>query len=59
VTTPIDESTLDVLLRVAGLAPPEECRLGILANLALLAHHGVILRRIDNRFEDLAELIAP
>jgi hypothetical protein len=31
------EATLDVLLRVAGLSPPEECRAGIMANLALLS----------------------
>ena len=58
-TATIDEATLDVLLRVAGLAPPMECRPGILANLGLLAQHGAILRRLDDPREDPAELIAP
>lgn len=55
----IDGATLDVLLRVAGLAPPQECRAGMMANLALLAHHGAHLREIDKPMEDPAELIAP
>jgi hypothetical protein len=55
----MDEATLDVLLRVAGLAPPDECRAGIMANLALLAAHGAHLREIDVCMEDPAELIAP
>ncbi|WCT77034.1 hypothetical protein [Novosphingobium humi] len=55
----IDGATLDVLLRVAGLAPPQECRAGIMANLALLARHGAHLREIDKPMEDPAELIAP
>ncbi|WDF73136.1 hypothetical protein [Novosphingobium sp. KACC 22771] len=55
----IDEATLDVLLRVAGLAPPPECRAGIMANLALLARHGAHLREIDDCLVDPAELIAP
>jgi hypothetical protein len=55
----IDGATLDALLRVAGLAPPEECREGIMANLALLAAHGAHLREIDDAMADPAELIAP
>jgi len=58
-TATIDEATLDVLLRVADLAPPAQCRPGILANLALLARHGAILRRLDDPCEDPAELIQP
>ena len=55
----VDEATLDVLLRVAGLAPPGECRAGVMANLALLAHHAAHLRSLDDPMEDPAELIAP
>lgn len=55
----MDEATLDVLLRVAGLSPPEECRAGIMANLALLAGHAAHFRTIDDPMEDPAELIAP
>ncbi len=55
----VDEATLDVLLRVAGLAPPEECRAGIMANLALLARHEAVFRELDDPHADPAELIAP
>lgn len=55
----IDEATLDVLLRVAGLSPPQECRAGIMANLALLSTHAAHFRRLDNPMEDPAELITP
>jgi hypothetical protein len=57
--TSVDEATLDVALRLADLAPPPECRAGVLANLALLAHHAAILRRLDDPHTDPAELIAP
>jgi hypothetical protein len=39
-STSVDEATLDAALRLADLAPPGRCRAGLLANLALLAHHG-------------------
>lgn len=55
----VDDMTLDVLLRVAGLAPPSECRAGIMANLALLAQHAAHFRAMDDPMEDPAELIAP
>ena len=55
----IEEATLDVLLRVAGLAPPDACRAGIMANLALLAGHAAHFRAIDDPMEDPAELIVP
>jgi hypothetical protein len=50
---------LDLLLKLAGLAPPPECHAGILANLALLAQHGAVLRGLDDAFVDPAELIEP
>jgi hypothetical protein len=54
-----DEVELDLLLKLAGLAPPPECHAGILANLALLAQHGAMLRGLDDAFVDPAELIEP
>ena len=59
VPAPITETELDVLLRVAGLAVPQECRAGIFANLGLLAGHAANFRRMDEPREDLAELIVP
>lgn len=55
----IEGATLDVLLRVANLSPPEECRAGIMANLALLSSHAANFRGLDDPMEDPAELIQP
>jgi hypothetical protein len=56
---PVSEGELEVLLKVAGLSPPEECLGGIMANLALLAQHEAIFRAADDPHGDVAELIAP
>jgi hypothetical protein len=56
---PVDDATLDIVLAFAGLNPPEECRAGILANLALLRQHGDNLRLLDDPATDPAEMIAP
>jgi len=56
---PVNHAVLDTLLAFAGLNPPEECRAGILANLALLRQHGDNLRLLDDPATDPAEMIAP
>ncbi|RVU07737.1 hypothetical protein EOE18_01225 [Novosphingobium umbonatum] len=56
---PVDDATLDIVLAFAGLNPPEECRAGIIANLALLRQHGANLHLLDNPASDPAEMITP